>query len=82
MVHLPQHFRGLQLLRRQAAHDADGHRAIQRRRCALPADVAQRNAQLLRPVTQKLVQIAANFPRGKISRRNIQPVVIRRHRPQ
>ena len=71
MIHLAQHFRGLQFLRRQAAHDADRHGAVKRRGSALSADVAERNAQLLRPVAQKFVKVAADFARGEIARGNI-----------
>ena len=82
LVHLAQHFCGLQLLRRQAAHDSDRHRAVERRRCSLAADVTQSDAELVGTVAQKIVQIATDFARGNIARRHIQSKIFRGHRAQ
>src|ERR1051325_1500734 len=53
LVHLLEHFGWLQLLRRQAAHDSDRHRSVQRGSRSLSAYIAKRDADLLRPIAQK-----------------------------
>src|SRR5580700_3388784 len=71
LVHLLEHFRWLKFLRSQTPHNADSHGAIERRGSSLPADVAQRDPELLRPIAQEFVQIAAHFPGRKIPCRNV-----------
>src|SRR6266436_4685331 len=44
LVHLFEHFRGLQLLRSKTAHDSDSHRSIEGGGRALAAHVPQRNS--------------------------------------
>ena len=72
LIQLAEKFRGLQLVRRKAAQNSGGHRAVERRGASLPADVSQSDAQLLRAVGKKIVQIAADFPRGKNSRGDVE----------
>src|SRR4029077_20732450 len=82
LIHLLKHLRGLQFLRSETPHDADGHRAVKRRRGSLSAYVAERNPKLLRPVAQEFVQVSAHFSSGEVSRRHVQPEILGRHGPQ
>ena len=68
-----KHFRGPVLLRPEAAQRADGDGAVKRRGASLPADVAQRDRQLLRTVAEKIVQVAAQFARRDHARGDIEP---------
>src|ERR1700722_16859770 len=61
LVHLAQHFGRLKLLRGKAPHDANGYGTVEGGRSSLPADVAQRDAELLRAIPQKIIQVPANF---------------------
>jgi len=63
LIHLTQHFRGLQFLRSEASHDANRDSAVERGRRAFAADIGKRDAELLRPIAQKFVEIAAHFAR-------------------
>src|SRR6266568_6524670 len=82
LIHLLQHFRRLQFLRREAAHNSNRHGAIQSRGSSFPAYIAKGEPQLLRAVTQELVQIAAHFASRKIARGDVDTVVVRRHRSE
>ena len=82
LIHLPQHFRGLQLLWCETPHNPDGHGTVESGSSTFAAYISQRNAQLLRPIAQKLIEIAADFARREIPGGHIQPVVFRRHRTQ
>src|SRR5580700_5688129 len=82
LVHLLELFRWLTFLRSKTPHNADRHGAIERRGSSLPADVAQRDPQLLRPIAQEFVQIAAHFPSRKITRGNVQAKILGWHGPQ
>ena len=67
LIHFAQHFGGLKFLRGETAHDADGDGAIKRGGGAFAADITKGDAELLRAVAQKFVEIAANFARGEIA---------------
>ena len=82
MIQLAQQFRGLKFLRRDAAQNSRGDRAVKRRGAAFSADVAERDAQLLRTVAQEIVQVAANFARRKNARRDVQSEIFLRHGTQ
>ena len=82
LIELAQKFRGLKLVRREAAQDSCGDRAIERGGAAFSADVSQRDAQLFRAVGKKIVQIAADFAGGKNSRGDVQAKIDRRHGTQ
>ncbi len=69
-------------MRGKAAQDSRGDGAVKRRGASLSADVSQRDAQLLRAIGEKIVQIAANFPRGKNSRGDVQAEIDARHGAQ
>ena len=78
MIHLAQHCGGLKFLRGQAAHDADSDGAVESGGCAFAANVAEGYAELLWAIAQEIVQIAADFARGDITRGDIEAVVFRR----
>ena len=82
LVHLFEHFRGLQLLRSKTPHDSDGHRSIESGSRSFAAYVSQRNSQLLRAIAQKLVEVPTNFPRGKVAGGHLQSIIFGRHRPE
>ena len=75
LVHLPQHVGGLQFLRSEAAHDADRYGAVKSRGGAFAADIAKGDAELLRAVAKKFVEVAADFARGEIAGRHVEAVV-------
>src|ERR1700676_412521 len=62
LIHLLEDVRGLQFLRRQTTHDADGHGAVERCSRAFTAHVAKSYAKLLGPIAQEFIQIATHFP--------------------
>ena len=70
----PQHFRGPVLLGRETAKCSDAHGAVKCSRTSLPTHVSQRDRQFLRPITQKIVKIAAQFARRHNPGRNIEPI--------
>ncbi len=60
----------------KAAHDADGHGAVECGGRSLPADVAERDAKLLRTVPQEIIKVAANFARREVPRGNVEAIII------
>ncbi len=72
LIELPEKFRRLELVRRKTAQDSRGDRAIKGRGTALSADVSQSDAELLRAIRKKVVQVAADFAGGKNPRRDVE----------
>src|SRR6202034_1228658 len=67
-----KHVRGARLLRSQTAHGADGNRAIKSRGASLPADVAERDSQVVGSVTHEVVEVAAQLARRNDARGNVE----------
>src|SRR5258706_5307572 len=75
LIQLAQKFRGLKFVRREAAKNSRRNGSVQRRGAAFAADVPERDAQLLRAVGKKIVQVAAHLPRGKNPCGDVQPKI-------
>src|SRR5208282_2559779 len=67
-----KHVRGPRLQRAEAAQGSDGDRAVQRGGASLPAHVAESDAQILRAVAEKVIQIAAQLARRDDARGDTQ----------
>src|ERR1700683_55999 len=67
-----KHFCRTMLLRSNAAQSANRDSAVERGSTSLPADVSHGNGQFLRTVTQKIVEVAAKFPRRDHARGDIE----------
>ena len=76
-VHLAEHLCGLELLRRETAHDTDGHSTVERRGCAFTADVTKSNAELLRTVAEEVVEIAADLAGRDVASGDVEAIVFR-----
>src|SRR4030095_9325417 len=75
LIHLAEHFSGLQFLRSESGHDADGDGSVKRRGGTFPADIGKSDANLLRSIAEKFVQVAANFAGRKVTRSHVEAVV-------
>src|SRR6266852_1302606 len=76
LIQLAKEFRGLQLLRREAAQYPNRDRAVERRRTPLAAHIPERDTQLLRAVRKEIVKVAAHLARRKNSRGDIEVVIV------
>ena len=59
LIQFSKHVGRRELQRREAAQDAPGHRAVQRRRRAFAAHVAYRDDVPVAPVSEKIVKVTA-----------------------
>src|SRR5262245_11002502 len=72
LIHLAQHFRRLQFLRSQTAHDANRHGTVERSGSSLSADIRKCHAELLRAGAEELEQIATDFTSREVTRGHIE----------
>src|ERR1700678_418195 len=70
-----KHFGGAMLLRAEAAQRADGDSAVESGGASLSGDVTDRDAQFLRTVTEKVVEVSAQFARADDASGDVEAVL-------
>src|ERR1700722_4657274 len=73
-----KHIRRAGLLRTETPQRANRNRTVKCCRASLPAAVTQGYAQILRPVTNEVIQVAAEFAGGDHPRGDLQTKLIAR----